>query len=435
MREIKLFMAYAPEDEEYKEELSKHLSALKEDGHIAEWSAVELLPGADQMAVLRKKMGQSDIIALLLSADFLGSDHGKDLEEMAFAQKAKKGTVLVPIKIRAVPLSDAYAQFSMLPDQSRPVDDTSWGSRDMAYMNIAEGIKRLAISMQNEEVGKTPTPKPATPPSKPDNDKNTDFSGGSSAPAPGISKKLVLGIVGVVILALAIWLVPPMLKDKDKIAYDAAKTENSIESYNSYVKQFPEGSYVTEAQRSINDLTVAQEKEIHDKAWAEAQEVDDITAYKIYLRDYPEGANKVAASERIIELSTAEAEDAAFKRAEDANNVNAYLHYLNEYPSGRHIEESNTGIKALLTTDGWAYYGKTNSSGNMDDERYFDQMFDDNNAKPEVGNLIKSRRALTIRRGPASSFGSSGSIPLGKIAEIVTVEQVSANAYYVKIEY
>ena len=434
MREIKLFMAYAPEDEEYKEELSKHLSALKEDGHIAEWSAVEILPGADQMDVLRKKMSQSDIIALLLSADFLGSDHGKDLEEMAFAQKAKKGTVLVPIKIRAVPLSDSYAQFSMLPDQSRPVDDPSWGSRDMAYTNIAEGLKRLAVAMQSEE-GQTgnvvnPPPKPINPPSPPPP---------PTPPAPiagkPINTKLILGAIGVIVLALAIWLVPPMLKDNDKIAYDIAKTTNTIRAFKSYIDEFPQGKYVVEANGFIEDLELAAYEAAESEAWATAQSEDDITAYKIYLRDFPEGSNNTAAEMRIVELSTAEEEDKAFQRATDANNVNAYLHYLGEYPDGRHVEEAKTGIKALLTADGWAYYGKSNSSGVMDNQRYFDQSFGDKDAKPKVGDIIKSTRAITIRRGPSSNHSSKGTISQGKLAEIIKVDQVSANAYYVEIEY
>lgn len=428
MKEIKLFLAYAPEDEEYKEELSKHLSALKEDGHIAEWSAVELLPGADQMAVLRKKMSQSDIIALLLSADFLGTDHGKDLEEMAFAQKAKKGTVLVPIKIRAVPLSDSYAQFSMLPDQSRPVDDPSWGSRDMAYTNIAEGLKKLAVAMQGEEDRKgnvvRPPKKPVSPPS-PSNPR---------PPAKPINMKLILGGVGVVILALALWLVPPLLKDDDKIAYDAAKIENTIDSYKSYVNQFPEGNYVAEAQRTINDLELADEKEKHDKAWADAKEVDDKTAYNIYLRAYPQGANKAAAEARILELSTAEEDDKAFERATTANSVNAFLQYMAEYKDGRHVADAKTGLKTLLTKDGCVYYGEANTDGRMKSDRFFDKVEEEKDSKPKNGDLIISKQGVTVRYRCDRNSGNKGSVQRDKIAYISEISSEGSH-YWVKILY
>ena len=244
MKDIKIFMAYAPEDEVYQQELSKHLAGLKEDGIISEISAAEVLPGADIMNDLRTRMGQCDIIALLLSSDFLGTNHGVELEEMAFAQMAKKGTRLVPIKIREVNLGRAYAQFSMLPGQNKPVDDPTWGGRDAAYANITEGIKKLAESMIDDEPRPAPIPRPVPSPSGPVNSK--------------VGMKIGIGVIAVLAIAAAVWFMMPKEASnsgtattitatddsetntaRDRDAYAAAKAEGTIEAYKAYLKKFP----------------------------------------------------------------------------------------------------------------------------------------------------------------------------------------------------
>ncbi len=436
MKEIKMFMAYATEDEAYKNELSKHLSALKEEGYISEWSAGEVMPGADVMSDLRKRMSQCDIIALLLSADFVGSNHGVELEEMAFALKAKKGTRLVPIKIRACMLSDAYAQFSMLPDQSKPVDDPAWGSRDNAYMNIAEGIKKLAQSMRDEEHEKRPIIPEVEEVEEVEKSKEENLSHPKNTDKKPFPMKVVLGIIGAVIIGLAIWLVPPLLKDDDKIAYDSAKTANKIAAFEKYVSDFPEGKYTTEANRFISELKQIEWQKEHDIDWATAREEDDRTGYQIYLRKYPEGDSVSKANARIVVLTGAAEDRNAYERARNDGTVPAFLDYIKNYgKDGRHHQEAVDSVKDLLTSDGWAYYGKVTSNGKMENGRYFNQIEGEEDTKPKAGDLIKVKSGVTVRNGPKRTFGNKGSLSTGSIAEIVEIRSDGPTAFWVMIKY
>ncbi len=431
-KEIKVFMAYAPEDEQYQKELSKHLSGLKDDRVISEISAAEVLPGADIMNDLRKRMANSDIIALLLSADFLGTNHGVELEEMAFAQMAKKGTRLVPIKIREVTLGKAYAQFSMLPGQNKPVDDPEWGGRDAAYANITEGIRKLAEAMKADDP-------PSRPPIQHDREDNK------------IGMKIGIGVIAALAIAAAIWFMipkegsgtnpdptentntdPGTNTDADQEAYVFAKSEGTIEAYEAYLEKFPEGDYLTEADSNIARLKDEQYKAAAKAQWAKAIAADDLTNYSYYLQTYPNGDSVEVAKARIQELSTTADDNTAWEKASNINTKSSYLLYVQEYgDKGLHYDDAINAIKGLLTSSGWTYYGAKKSDDSMQEDRYYDRLLGEKNAKPEQGDLIIVKKAIRVRKGAASSYGVVTALTQEAIAEITEVN----DDFWVQIKY
>ena len=446
-KEIKLFMAYAPEDENYQQELSKHLSGLKEDGVISEISAAEVLPGADIMNDLRKRMGQCDIIALLLSSDFLGTNHGVELEEMAFAQMAKKGTRLVPIKIREVTLGRAYAQFSMLPGQNKPVDDPEWGGRDAAYANITEGIRKLSESMKAGDQPPKPMPAPSKPPSGPRTSKNSESQNKTGM-------KIGLGVAAALAIAAAVWFMMP--KDDtgpsnsgqleggasivetdenaqtDGDAYMAAKKEGSIAAYEAYLKNYPEGDFLMEAETNIANLKEIKYKKDAMEQWEKAVASNNLIGYSYYLQNYPNGDSVEVAKAKIIKLSTAADDTKAWKTAENINTKSSYLLYVQEYgDKGRHYTDAINNIKGLLTSSGWSYYGTQKSDSTMKDDRYFDRLLGEKSALPKEGDLIIVKKAIRVRRGAHSGQGVITVLAPEALAEITKVNQ----DYWVQIKY
>ena len=484
MKEIKMFMAYASEDEEYKVQLSKHLSALKEEGYISEWTAGEILPGANVMSDLRKRMSRCDIIALLLSADFVGSDDGIELEEMAFALKAKKGTRLVPIKIRACMLSDAYAQFSMLPDQSKPVDDPAWGSRDNAYMNIAEGLKKLALSIRDEEARgvrekvKQTIRQTTAAPSQPISSTGSGKSSSNKKPlliAIGILAALLIGLAGFIFINRDhVNTKDEVAKDQDPVeivedvktttedepkviisetpvdateidenatdadAYDSAKAQNTITAFSTYLQQFPDGKYMAEANSFIKKLkndsiaNVADNlAKKHDTEWDNAIKNNDLFSFQKYVHNYPEGSHVVAANEKIAELKVAERDNETWKKAVTTNTVSDYLRYIKEYSPGLHRDEAIAAIKPLLKKQGWAYYGKLNADKRMNNSRYFDLFEGEKDGNPKVGDLIQVQKGINIRRGPDPNNATIESLRKDKVAMITDIKP----GVWVKINY
>jgi TIR domain len=71
---ITVFYSYASADKEWRDQLAIHLSQLRRDGLIAEWSDQQILPGSDRAQVIDQALHSAHIILLLISADFLASD-------------------------------------------------------------------------------------------------------------------------------------------------------------------------------------------------------------------------------------------------------------------------------------------------------------------------------------------------------------------------
>src|SRR6266700_7917455 len=88
-RPISLFSVYAPEDSSLHEQLEKQLSSLKRKGLITLWSVDKILPGADRDAEIERNLNTAQIILLLLSADFLASEHCDDVMRRALQRRKK----------------------------------------------------------------------------------------------------------------------------------------------------------------------------------------------------------------------------------------------------------------------------------------------------------------------------------------------------------
>lgn len=88
--------------------------------------------------------------------------------------------------------------------------------------------------------------------------------------------------------------------EKDKRAWDVARSTNTIPGYNEYLKEHPKGDYATSARKNIAAI------EADAKAWNVARSTHSKTAYQNYLKTHPKGSF----------ASTAKTEVAKFERLE-----------------------------------------------------------------------------------------------------------------------
>ncbi|MBN2892439.1 MAG: protein phosphatase 2C domain-containing protein, partial [Bacteroidales bacterium] len=86
--------------------------------------------------------------------------------------------------------------------------------------------------------------------------------------------------------------------DTDKEAWETAKKENTIQSYQKYLTDFREGKYVSNANDKIVELQNKQE----ENAWKTAKDANTIKAFNIYITKYPEGKYVNKANEEIKKL-------------------------------------------------------------------------------------------------------------------------------------
>src|SRR5690242_5153292 len=100
-RSIKVFLSYAHEDEELRNELDKNLGALKHENIIAVWSDQQIRPGSDWNEEIVRELETADLILLLVSPAFLNSAFCYSKEMRRAIERHDAGTArVVPIIVR-----------------------------------------------------------------------------------------------------------------------------------------------------------------------------------------------------------------------------------------------------------------------------------------------------------------------------------------------
>ena len=147
----RIFVSYAHEDEELKDELDKHLKVLKRSAKVEVWSDRDITSGEEWNDAIMSELQQADIILLLVSVDFNASDFIWDEELSVAMQRHEQGSArVVPVPLRECDWDDMpYAKLNGLPPRAKPV--TSYDDPDAAYTEIAQGIEKLVDRLAGED--------------------------------------------------------------------------------------------------------------------------------------------------------------------------------------------------------------------------------------------------------------------------------------------
>ena len=143
---VTVFYSYAHEDEPLRDDLQDHLKILERRGLLAPWHDRRIVPGDAWDRRIDEHLRQAELILLLVSKSFIGSDYifGTELEVAMQRHRAAQATV-VPIIVRSVDLdpedADALPFLALqgLPTDLRPV--TSWPNVDEAWTDVARGLR------------------------------------------------------------------------------------------------------------------------------------------------------------------------------------------------------------------------------------------------------------------------------------------------------
>ncbi len=137
---IRIFICYAIEDEALKEELLKHLSPLKRQGIIQDWHFRNISAGREWEKQINEHLESSDIILLLISADFIASDYCYTIEMKRALELHHSGlSRVVPVILRQVYWRGIpFETLEVVPKDARPV--TSWPNLDEAFADVAKKI-------------------------------------------------------------------------------------------------------------------------------------------------------------------------------------------------------------------------------------------------------------------------------------------------------
>ncbi|HEX4707682.1 MAG TPA: toll/interleukin-1 receptor domain-containing protein [Candidatus Udaeobacter sp.] len=158
MEPLKIFYSYAHEDRTLRAELGKHLANCRSQRLCQDWSDGDIVPGDDWDAEIKDKLRTSDIILLLISADFLNSKYVESVEIREAMQRHQAAEArVIPIILRACDYSGAlFSKIQGLPTDMQPV--ASWPNQDEAWSDVVRGLKATFAKFRESSNGAESVP-------------------------------------------------------------------------------------------------------------------------------------------------------------------------------------------------------------------------------------------------------------------------------------
>ncbi len=137
----RLFISYSHRNEDMRDTLGVHLKLLQRQEWIVAWHDRRIIPGMNWAREIDTNLASSDIVLLLVSADFIASDYCWNVElKTALRLHNNSKSVVIPIFLRPCDLEDApFMHIQGLPGNGKPI--STWNDPDEAWKNVAEGIR------------------------------------------------------------------------------------------------------------------------------------------------------------------------------------------------------------------------------------------------------------------------------------------------------
>lgn len=147
---ITIFVSYSHLDEAFRAQLDKHFAPLKREGDVDFWYDGRIDPGAGLDPEIRRALRRSSILLALVSSHYLASDYCFRREYQYALNRARRKTMRVVVALVGTCTwkQTRMAFFKCLPRDGKPVDQ--WGNRNKAYVDIAEGVRRVVGEVRKE---------------------------------------------------------------------------------------------------------------------------------------------------------------------------------------------------------------------------------------------------------------------------------------------
>jgi hypothetical protein len=174
---VKLFCSYSHLDEKWRRKLSNSLAALRRSGDIEEWYDGMIDPGSDWDSRIRDELENADIVALIVSDNFIASDFCWGMElQRALELHAQGRTTVIPVVVSPCQWERTPLQhIEALPKPLKPI--ALWRPQDAGWKSVADGVARVvkqlaqrpavaisaaAVSRRSSTLDDKPSKSPAT---------------------------------------------------------------------------------------------------------------------------------------------------------------------------------------------------------------------------------------------------------------------------------
>lgn len=157
-RPARVFVSYAREDEHLRRRLADHLGGLRPT-QIEDWYDGQIVPGQPWAQEIGERMETAEIVLLLVTAAFLGSDFIRRVELATALERHRRGEArVIPVIMKPVYWQGTdLGPLQALPQHAKAV--STWDDQDAALADVARGVSRTAreIAAARVEPAATPT--------------------------------------------------------------------------------------------------------------------------------------------------------------------------------------------------------------------------------------------------------------------------------------
>ncbi len=140
---VKIFYSYSHRDEEYREQMEKFLKVLRTQGLVHHWCDRKIMAGQHIEKTIEEEIQACDIVAFLISIDFLTS--GACYKELKLAKELAEnnGKRLISVIVRDCPWTeyDDFAPYLATPKDGKAV--SNWANQDEAWTYVYNDFKTV----------------------------------------------------------------------------------------------------------------------------------------------------------------------------------------------------------------------------------------------------------------------------------------------------
>jgi hypothetical protein len=164
----KVFFSYSHDDEQYRDQLEKHLAMLKREGLIESWHDRRIRAGSPLAQEIDRQLEQADVVLLLVSASFLASDYCYGIEmRRAMERHAASEATVIPVIARPCDWKSApFGKLMAVPRDGKAI--VTWANYDEAYTDVARRVREVveakAVRKASTQRGQEARPQQAATP-------------------------------------------------------------------------------------------------------------------------------------------------------------------------------------------------------------------------------------------------------------------------------
>lgn len=147
-----LFISYSHKDERYRDELRGALTPYERRGDVTLWDDTCIMPGQKWEQEILDKLERADIVVLLISNYFIGSDYCYSNEmKRALERDAANKNAVVPIIVRACAFHKLeLGQLQAIQPLGKPVSQHK--DRHQAWLEVTNKLDPLIASLKSSKL-------------------------------------------------------------------------------------------------------------------------------------------------------------------------------------------------------------------------------------------------------------------------------------------